>query len=236
MKSKAIAHQFEFWEYLGEAGNFFRRDGGYSTISAEDFTWPSRIFDLSSPNVGLLKQTIQLKGMPHSIAVEDGDTIGKELESIGFQIRSVVAGMTLLLKTSMSFSISKSIHRVSNQEQIKIFANIASEAFGYTIYPSSLFGLLGANRVQLFMGRYKEDYVSCGILFLDSNKDSGLHMIGLKKDFRGLGLGKAMTSHLLHHAIKNKSEQVHLLASKLGSPIYSKLGFQNRGYLKSYII
>ena len=236
MKSKAIAHQFEFWKYLGEAGNFFRRDGGYSTISAEDFTWPSRIFDLSRLNVKLLKQTIQLKGMPHSVAVEDGDKIGKELEKNGFQMRSVVDGMTLLLKPSTSFSTSRSINRVSNREEIKLFANIASEAFGYTIYPSSIFGLLGANRVQLFVGRHKDDYVSCGILFLDSNKDSGLHMIGLKKDYRGLGLGKAMTSHLLHHAIKNKSEQVHLVASKLGSPIYNKLGFQNRGYLKSYII
>ena len=86
MKSKAIAHQFEFWKYLGEAGNFFRRDGGYSTISAEDFTWPSRIFDLSNPDVELLKQTIQLKGMPHSVAVEDGGEIGKELENSGFQM------------------------------------------------------------------------------------------------------------------------------------------------------
>lgn len=236
MKSKAIAHQFEFWEYLGEAGNFFLRDGGYSTISAENFTWPSRIFDLSSPDVKLLKQTIQLKGMPHSVAVEDGDGIGNELENNGFQMRSVVDGMTLLLKPGMSFSISKNIVSVGNRKEIKIFANIASEAFGYTIYPSSLFGLLEANRVQLFMGKYKDDYVSCGILYLDSNEDSGLHMIGLKKDYRGLGLGKAMTSHLLHHSIKNGSERVHLVASKLGSPIYRKLGFQNQGYLKTYFI
>ena len=236
MKSKAIAHQFEFWKYLGEAGNIFSRNGGYSIISAKDFTWPSRIFDLSSPDVNLLKQTIKSKGMPHSIAVEDGDGIGKELENNGFQMRSVVDGMTLLLKPSMSFSASRNIFRVSNREEIKTFATIASEAFGYTIYPSSLSGLLGANEVQLYIGKYKDDYVSCGILFLDSNRDAGLHMIGSKKNFRGLGVGKTMTAHLLHHAIKNKRGQVHLVASKLGSPIYSKLGFKNRGYLKSYII
>ncbi len=236
MKSKAIAHQFEFWRFLGEAGNFFCLDTGYSTISAKDFTWPSRIFDLSNPDIKLLKQTIQLKGMPHSIAVEDGDSVENELENSGFQLRSVVDGMTLSLKPSMSFSLSKNIDRVSNQEEIETFANIASEAFGYIIYPSSLSGLIGVDEVQLFMGRYKDDYVSCGILFLDSNKDSGLHMIGLKKDYRGLGLGKAITEHLLHYAIKNKSNQIHLVASKLGSPIYSKLGFEKRGYLKSYSV
>ncbi|MGW9684856.1 GNAT family N-acetyltransferase [Flagellimonas sp. 2504JD1-5] len=236
MKSKAIAHQFEFWKYLGEAGNYFSCDSGYSTISAKNFTWPSRIFNLANPDIGLLKQTIQLKGMPHSIAVEEGDGIWEDMENKGFQISSIVDGMTLLLKPSMSFSASKNIDRVRNQEDIKVFTNIASEAFGYNIYPSSLSGLIGENRTTLFIGRYKDNYVSCGILFLDSNKDSGLHMIGTRKGFRGLGLGKTMTEHLLYQATKNKSEQVHLVASKLGSPIYNKLGFQNRGYLKSYVI
>ncbi|WP_425597907.1 GNAT family N-acetyltransferase [Ulvibacterium marinum] len=92
------------------------------------------------------------------------------------------------------------------------------------------------DKVQLFIGRHNDHYVSCGILFLDSNNDSGMHMIGLRRDFRGLGLGMAMTAHLLRHAVKNKSEEIHLVASKLGAPIYHKLGFQNRGYLKSYTV
>nr|WP_299214366.1 GNAT family N-acetyltransferase [uncultured Allomuricauda sp.] len=236
MKSKAIAHQFEFWGYLGEAGNFFRRDGGFSTISAKDFTWPSRIFDLADPDVELMKKIIQSKGMPHSIAVEDGDNIGIALEKNGFRLRSVVDGMTLPIESPTTFSASKNIHRVKDDKGIGIFANIASEAFGYTIYKESLLALLGKSRVQLFIGRYEDDFVSCGILFLDSNNEAGLHMIGSRKEFRGLGLGKAMTQHLLHNATKNKSKEVHLVASKFGSPIYKKLGFQNRGDLKSYVL
>ncbi|MCL6267769.1 GNAT family N-acetyltransferase [Flagellimonas myxillae] len=236
MKSKAIAHQFEFWKYLGKAGNYFWSDGGYYTISAKNFTWPSRIFNLINPDVGLLKEKIKLKLIPHSIAVEDGNCIGDELKNEGFSTKSIVDGMTLLLKPSSSFLASTHIVRISNQEELKVFASIASEAFGYTIYPSSLSGLLVGNRAKLFIGSYKDKFVSCGILFLDSNNDCGLHMIGTRKGFRGLGIGKMMTEHLLNQAIKNKSKEIHLVASKLGLPIYNSLGFQKRGYLKSYII
>ena len=197
MKSKAIAHQFEFWTHLGETAKIFSRDGGYSTISAKDFSWPSRIFDLAQPNVELLKQIIECNEMPHSIAVEDGDVLEYELKNHGFQLKSVVDGMTLEIKPSLSFSASKNIDRVRNEEEIKVFAEIASEAFGYTIYPSTLFSLIDDSRAQLFLGRYNGQYVSCGILFLDSNHDAGLHMIGLRKNFRGLGLGKEMTSHFV---------------------------------------
>ena len=236
MKSKAIAHQFEFWRYLGQAGDFFHQNEGYSIISAKDFSWPSKIFQLTAPNVELLKQSIQSEEIPKSIAIEDGGSFEQELEQTGFQKSSVVNGMTLPITRFTSFSISKNIDRVRNHKEIKVFAQIASEAFGYTIYPSTLFPLIKENRVQLFMGKYKSNYVSCGMLFLDLNNDSGLHMIGARKDFRGLGFGKAMTEHLLHHAIKNKSKEIHLVASKLGLPIYKKLGFQHRGYLNSYII
>lgn len=236
MRSKAIAHQFEFWAYLGKAADIFCRDGGYSTISGKDFTWPSRIFDLANPDVGILKQSIQINEMPHSIAVEAGDGINPELENYGFQMKSIVDGMTLEMKPSMSFLASKHIDSIKNQEEINVFAAIASEAFGYTIYPTTLFSLVDDSRIQLFLGRYNGGYVSCGILFLDVNNDAGLHMIGLKKDFRGLGFGRAMTSHLLYHAAKNKSEAVHLVASKLGSPIYKKLGFQHHGCLNSYTL
>ncbi len=37
-------------------------------------------------------------------------------------------------------------------------------------------------------------------------------------------------------ALKNESENIHLVASKLGAPIYKKLGFKCQGYLKSYSI
>lgn len=75
-----------------------------------------------------------------------------------------------------------------------------------------------------------------GMLFLDKNNISGLHMTGTMPEFRGLGLGKTMTNKLLLEAHKNKSNYVVLVASEAGEKIYSKLGFISDGNLKSYKI
>jgi len=78
--------------------------------------------------------------------------------------------------------------------------------------------------------------VSCGIVFLDNNNVSGIHMIGTIQDYRGLGLGKAMTTKLMFETYENKSSEVVLVASKAGERIYAKLGFMTQGNLKSYSI
>ncbi len=76
-------------------------------------------------------------------------------------------------------------------------------------------------------------FVSCGIVFLDNNNVSGIHMIGTIQEYRGLGLGKAMTTKLMFEAYENKSSEVVLVASKAGEKIYAKLGFITQGNLKA---
>ena len=75
--------------------------------------------------------------------------------------------------------------------------------------------------------------VSCGIVFLDNNNVSGIHMIGTIQDYRGLGLGKAMTTKLMFETYKNKSSEAVLVSSKAGERIYSKMGFIADGTLRS---
>lgn len=61
-------------------------------------------------------------------------------------------------------------------------------------------------------------------------------MIGTVPDERGKGIGKQMTQKLINEAkSKNKSYCV-LHASKMGKPIYLKLGFKEYGDIKTYRI
>lgn len=78
--------------------------------------------------------------------------------------------------------------------------------------------------------------VSCDIVFLDNNNVSGIHMIGTIQDYRGLGLGKAMTTKLMFETYENKSSEAVLVASKAGERIYSKMEFIADGTLKSYSV
>jgi ribosomal protein S18 acetylase RimI-like enzyme len=74
------------------------------------------------------------------------------------------------------------------------------------------------------------------MVYLDKNGVSGIHMIGTKAVFSGLGFGKKMTQLLVNQAIKNQSKKVYLVASEAGERIYSKMGFETYGVLESYAL
>ena len=232
----AIQHQFEFWRHIGQVGGYFHQYDGFSSLSPKDATWPSKIFDLKEHHIEALKQKITNNHLSKSVAVEENEVLEILLRSKGFIQTSSVTAMTKKIDEKIQHSVYPEIEKVTDILSARTFAKIASKAFGYQIYESTIIPLIQSTKVQLFLGKHENKYVSCGIVFMDANGDSGLHMIGAKKEFRGLGLGKKMTQHLLSVALRNESDYIHLVASKLGAPIYQKLGFQNQGYLKSYTI
>ena len=236
MMPKAIRHQFEFWSHIGQVGGYFHGYNGFSSLSPKDATWPSKVFDLKENHIRELKSNITTHHLAKSVAVAENETLDALLRAEGFAQTSSVAAMSMNVKVTALYATHPEIEKITDEFGAELFAKIASEAFGYTIYTNTIVPLLSSTKVQLFLGKHRSQYISCGIVFKDSNGDSGLHMIGAKKEYRGLGLGKKMTEHLLSIALRNDSQCIHLVASRLGAPIYHNLGFQNQGYLKSYSI
>ncbi|WP_299623605.1 GNAT family N-acetyltransferase [uncultured Tenacibaculum sp.] len=234
MESKTIVHQFEFWCLLGKVGTYIRLFDGYTVLQPQKGNWPFKIFNLQNVDIEKLKKDIIQHKLPRAIAIESNHELNTKLEEHGFIKSSVVEAMSLNISSHMSFKPSANITKVTDEIGLHHFTTIASKAFGYTIDKSSLSNVLQNNSVQLFIGKHKDQYASCGILFLDSKGNSGLHMIGVNHKYRGLGFGKEMTEHLLYNACINNSKTVHLVASKYGAPIYKKYGFTNNGYLNSY--
>ena len=236
MIPKAILHQFEFWRHMGQVGGYFRQYDGFSSLSAKDATWPSKIFNLKENHVRELKGNIATYHLTKSVAVAESERLETLLRTEGFAQTSSVAAMSMYTNVTTQYATHPEIEKITDGFGAELLAKIASEAFGYTIYTNTIVPLLSSTKVQLFLGKHRNQYVSCGIVFKDSDGDSGLHMIGAKKEYRGLGLGKKMTEHLLSIALRNDSQCIHLVASKIGAPIYHSLGFKNLGYLKSYTI
>ncbi|WP_299114039.1 GNAT family N-acetyltransferase [uncultured Winogradskyella sp.] len=234
MKSRSIEHQFEFWTNLGKVGGYIHQYNGYTTLLPCQGTWPSKTFNIQNNSIIKLKTEILKNNIPNTVALDADDVINQILIENHFNMTSVVEGMSVNVSSKMVFEDSPNIIKIEDETGIDIFSSIASNAFGYNIHPTVLVHLLQDTNTQLFIGQYKSQFVSCGILYLDKKGDSGLHMIGAKKQTRGLGLGKEMTQHLLANALKNHSNEIHLVASKFGAPIYRKYGFTNRGYLNSY--
>ncbi len=236
MNVPAIKHQFEFWSHIGQVGGYFHQYDSFSCLSPKDATWPSKIFNLKESYITQLKTQIVSHQLTKSVAVHANERIETLLQEQGFTQTSSVEAMTMSGKITTQYTTHPEIEKVKTIFGAEKFAKISSEAFGYTIYNSSIILLIWSDSIQLFLGTYQGRYVSCGIVFKDTNGDSGLHMIGAKREYRGLGLGKKMTEHLLSIALESGSKHIHLVASKLGAPIYRKFGFQTQGYLKSYTI
>ncbi|PCJ67448.1 MAG: hypothetical protein COA58_03775 [Bacteroidetes bacterium] len=202
-------------------------------------SWPSKVFELEvlQGDFEELYSKIENKTLPHSISILENEELESKLLEHKFTLRSIVKGMYLDLKESDKPDNSfTSIEKVDDHIKATSFARIATESFGYEVLTSTIIPLINSSELKLFIGMHKNNYVSCGMVLLDKNGISGLHMIGTISEYRGLGLGKIMTNKLLFEAYENGSKQVVLVASESGERIYSKLGFITQGNLKSYSI
>ncbi len=239
MGNSIINHLFEFWEHIGREGQFLNTLKGYSYTDPGKVSWPSKIFDLNIDqcNIKALKQGIHSGRLPNSIGILDDNLSAKRLlGEHGFKNTSIVRGMYKnLLEEGTPQESFDTIIQVTDPSHAVEFAKIASSSFGYPILTTTIEALLHDKKcIKMFLGKNTSNYVSCGMIFLDKNNHSGIHMIGTMPTHRGLGLGKIMTEKLLSEAYKNKSKKVFLVASQAGERIYSKLGFIVSGALSSY--
>lgn len=239
MKNSIINNLFELWEHIGSNGHFLHNTGQYCYTKPGNCSWPGKVFGLklSGTNFKELHDNIECRDIPNSVSTLENEELEIQLLQNQFVLKSVVKGMYLnLQKTDKPANNFASIEKVDNEIKAIDFAKIASFSFGYEILPSTITPLINSSELKMFIGKHNNDYVSCGMVLLDKNGNSGLHMIGTTPEHRGLGLGKVMTKKLLFESFENKSERVVLVASESGERIYSKFGFIAQGYLKSYSI
>ena len=124
---------------------------------------------------------------------------------------------------------------MSSEQDAIDFARTASDSFGYNVNADIIFTLAKkSTKAQLFLFQDNEKSLGCGIVFLDSQNNAGLHMIGTLPEGRGQGVGSNITKKLLSVAKNHNAKHTVLNASAMGEPIYKKLGFQTFGEIETY--
>ncbi|MEB3344749.1 GNAT family N-acetyltransferase [Aquimarina gracilis] len=239
MKQKIIDNLFGLWKHIGEKGKILHVTDDYLFVRSKNNSWPSIVFELKNEEDMFknLHHEIENQTLPNSISIFEDKALETALLENKFMLKSTVKGMYLnLIEKPKSNHDFDSIYKVDNEQRATEFARIASKSFGYEILDSTITPLINSSSLKLFIGKHNDHYVSCGMLLLDSDNISGIHMIGTTPEYRGLGLGKTMTHKLLLEAFENKSDMVVLVASEAGERIYSKLGFISDGSLKSFRI
>ncbi|WP_108808550.1 GNAT family N-acetyltransferase [Aquimarina spinulae] len=240
MNKIIINHLFEFWGYIGTQGGFFNKGEGYVYTKPEKNSWPNKIFEIDPEIVNLEQLHKQMKNgaLPKSLGVAENENVEKQLLQCNFEQQSVVKAMFLeTSKHTAPLDDFATIEPVDDDNKAIVFARVSSNSFGYQILPETIVSLVKHQKnMHLFLGKHKDEYVSCGIIYHDKNGCSGIHMIGTLPEYRGMGLGKIMTNKLLFEAYQNLSDIVLLVASTSGERIYSKIGFITDRTLKSYTV
>lgn len=240
MNNYIIHHLFEFWEYIGLQGDFFTNESGFKYSHPSNMSWPSKVFGIDSERLDFERLKLKMKAgfLPNSLGIAENELTEKLLLTHNFEKTSVVKGMYLNLSSKHKpIDNFSTIQQVDTELKAIKFAEVASRSFGYKIHSKTIISLLNSDsKIRLYLGSHNSSSVSCGIIFLDENKVSGIHMVGTIPEYRGRGLGKIMTTKLICEAFSNRSNTVVLVASESGERIYSKMGFKVDGTLSSYSI
>jgi len=237
MNKQIIAHLFELWEQIGKHTDSFNKERGFAFTKPEPNSWPSKVYNIEVGQINIkdVQRRIRTGEIPNSIGIPECENTKQLLESNNFCSTSKVKAMAMSTEQLYYDDIDESeFTLVDSKNKACIFAKTASASFGYLVDTSVVQSLINKENMQLFLGRCKDDFPSCGMVYLDQNGISGIHMIGTRAEFQGLGMGKKMTRFLINQSIKSNSNMVFLVASEAGERIYHKLGFATYGNLESF--
>ncbi|MBD0404404.1 GNAT family N-acetyltransferase [Flammeovirga sp. EKP202] len=237
MDNYIINNLYELWEHIGTINNTVITSEDFTAVAVQDSDWPKRVFDLKDHDSALTK-VIDLckKGdIPEVLTVPKSNDLRSHT---GLALLMTQQNMALELESfTAEATTPPNIQQVKTEEGAKAFAAIASKSFGYRVDHKVINTIVRqSSTTRLFLYQENQKSLGCGIVFFDAENHAGLHMIGTLPEGRGKGIGKSMTMHLLKEAKGHGSKIAVLHASKMGEPIYTKLGFQKYGEIETYRI
>jgi ribosomal protein S18 acetylase RimI-like enzyme len=105
--------------------------------------------------------------------------------------------------------------------------NDRSYTFGTDSWSRALDGL-ALDGVHIYVERRDREPVAC-LMMVDSDGHSEVQMVAVVPEARGAGLAGKLLAHALADAAERESASATLIATRLGYPVYRRLGFEDVG-------
>lgn len=237
MNKQIVENLFELWKLIGTSTQQLVETDNHTIVSIPYSDWPNRIFDIQNTSENLLSELeLAFPKLKLVSLEEDLSHYTNTNPNTNLELTSTLKNMAIELENyPYNSTENTNIYQVSTLEHANTFAQTATKAFGYKVDASVIKAIMPlSSKLRLYLYGEKTEALGCGIVFFDSNNNAGLHMIGTLPQSRGKGVGKAITQHLLGEAKLQGAKMCVLHASKLGEPIYSKLGFKPYGELNTF--
>lgn len=132
------------------------------------------------------------------------------------------------------------VETIKSAKHLKDFIEISVLAYAMLglpeVHTRAMFSkpeaLLGANILGLIA--YRDEQPLSTAVVLTTGDCAGLYWIGTRPNAQRLGLGALLTVQATNMAFEAGAKVVTLQASKLGEPVYQRLGFETYDQLRRY--
>lgn len=125
------------------------------------------------------------------------------------------------------------LKQVKTTQDITLWIDIVSEAFGYSIDHVVIDKLSNEQDMQILMTHYNDQAIATAILY-KTGDIIGIHQVGVKQDFQSKGFARVFMQEIIATCLLWQGKIIVLQASQAGKPLYESLGFKQQFLIKSY--
>lgn len=153
--------------------------------------------------------------------------------SLGFEQTAMYLPLSEASSTQPADPTGLEMRLVDTVNEIGVWVEIGSEAFGYTIDGHVIESLLGDSDIQVLLGIQNSQAVAGGLLY-KTGEVIGVHQLGVKQACQGQGIAKRFMRQMLAECVRWRGKYVVLQASQAGKPLYDRLGFHDQFVINNY--
>ena len=243
-----IHNLFSLYNFIGQNVNdsILINTDLFSIISTNESIWPNIVFNLhinlDGKDFNEKYFEILNKENKNHLIISDNNAQEKiKLKELGYIHVDSWIGMNRDLDSRI-----EEIHFNPEGENI-IIANenlkyldqwvsiVSNELFNGEALEFNLFKKLVNSETCTVIGFLKNDtIIGSAMIYYDENGFAGIYMVAVDKGFRRLGIGLNILEFALSYIKDKKANKVILQSTKLGYPLYKKLGFEKDNIYNLY--
>jgi GNAT superfamily N-acetyltransferase len=110
--------------------------------------------------------------------------------------------------------------------------NDLAYGYGTDSFRKALSGISG-DEVRVYVARAKGRPVAC-LMTVDDDSNTDIGWVAVEPEARGRGLSGKLLAHALADAAERGQRMSTLVSTKLGRPVYERLGFRGLGRLQMW--
>jgi hypothetical protein len=244
-------NQYNHFIYLAKLNNhIYKPEKNYSYVKSGKEVWCNFVFDLKNLDhdvIEELKSKIISKEIPDNIVADlnfpydkqDGILISKYFK------KSIESRGMILKKNNFKYNLineNLKIKKCNSFDELMKWSSLVVnflfkngtdqniKDFAWMILPC-----LKQNNYAVYLGYLNDEPVASSACYFENNT-GGIYFVTVSDKFRKMGLGYEITAKCIIDGIDKGTDYYILQATDLGKSVYAKLGFEDVGIKRRFVL